>query len=148
MVLRIWQGMIVPLLVCGCSIVPSRDGFVSQHDLPLSKQRQKIAFLQKKLEMAEKEQRKAVTEVGRLGEELYTAELHLIQRQIADFENLLLQSQGDSKYRIRLPADRTQLFLKEREMLQQMMENGPPSAALEAQLVLDRILRFITEIDS
>lgn len=136
------------LIIGGCSLVPSSDGFVAQQDLPLSKQRQRIAFLQKKLEIAEKEQKKAVSEVERLGEELYTAELHLIQRQIADFENLLHQSEGDSKYKIRLPTDRTQLFLKEREMLQQMMENGPPSAALEAQLVLDRILRFITEIDS
>lgn len=132
-------------LCSGCSLTsPGNDAFISQ-DIPLSKQRQKIAFLQKKLNLAEKDQRKAVDEVERLEGELYAAELHLIHRQLSQFETLLSQVRDDPRQGMRLPLDRAQLFLKEREMLQQMMENGPPPAAMEAQLVLDRILRLITD---
>lgn len=98
----------------------------------LKKQKQKIALLEKKLEQAEKAQRKALTEVEKLADEIDQAKLALIRRQIDKHEEK--------------NAPAPTLFLEEREALYRMILDGPSPAALEAQVELDRILRLITEL--
>lgn len=95
------------------------------------KQRQKIAVLQKKLELAEKEQLKVQTEVDRLATEINQAKLSLIRKQLDRYEK---KNEKD-----------LQLFLEEREALYRMIQEGPSPSAFEAQIELDRILRIITE---
>jgi septal ring factor EnvC (AmiA/AmiB activator) len=116
------------LFLASCTISP--DTPIAQAPNP-KKQKQKIALLEKKLEVAAKEQQKALTEVERLAAEVNEAKLALIRRQIDRFEE-------------KHPAAPA-LFLEEREALYQMIQEGPSPAALEAQAELDRILRIITE---
>lgn len=97
----------------------------------VKKQRQKIAHLQKKLELAEKEQQKVETEVEKLAASIDEAQLALIRRQIDDVER------GKEKG--------AALFMEEREALYRMIQAGPSQVAFEAQLELDRILQIITE---
>ncbi len=95
------------------------------------KQKQKINLLQKKLETAEKEEKKAKEEVEKLAFEINDAQLALIRKQVDLYEK--------KKEKV------TPLFLEEREALYQMIQSGPSSSAFQAQLELDRILRVITE---
>jgi hypothetical protein len=95
------------------------------------KQKQKIAFLQKKLEIAAKERKKIETDVERLSSAIDEAQLALIRRQLDDHE--------------RSGTKDTALFMDEREALYRMIEAGPSPSAFEAQVELDRILRLITE---
>ncbi len=137
-------------MMAGCSLNPGgsllSSGVVVEK-VHLSKQRQKIAYLQKKLAQAEKEQKKVDDEVDRLSEELHIAQLFLIRTQVSAFETELNRLKEDAKEgTFFLTVDRENLFLKERDMLQNMMENGSPSSAFEAQVVLDRILRIITTL--
>ncbi len=97
--------------------------------LSAKKQKQKIVVLQKKLESAEKEQKKVQNEVEKLASEIHEAQLALIRRQVDEAE------------RKKAPS----LFLEERETLYQMIQSGPSPSAFEAQVELDRILRIITE---
>jgi t-SNARE complex subunit (syntaxin) len=94
------------------------------------KQRQKIAVLQKKLQGAEKEQKKVQSQVETLAQAIDEAEISLIRRQIDDYER---------------KGDKSNLFLQEREALHRMIQSGPSPSAFEAQVELDRILRLITE---
>ena len=107
--------------------------------LSITRQKQRIAFLQKKLDNAEKGLHKAQNEVESLQTDLHQSQLSLIAQQIA-------KSEKEPRYRKQKEGeDRNSLFLIERELLQQMMESGPSPEAFEAQVVLDRILRMITE---
>lgn len=117
------------------------------YGLPVTKQKQRIIFLQKKLEIAEKNLNRAQDEVERLSQDLHQSQLALIEKQIENYEHQIQKVRLDPK--AKSPWGHTEtsaLFLKEREMLQQMMENGPSPTALDAQMILDRILRMITEL--
>jgi hypothetical protein len=117
------------------------------YGLPITKQKQRIAFLQKKLEIAEKNLRKAQDEVELLNGDLHQSQLALIEKQIENHEQQLRKARLDPKAKSwGHQAEASTLFLKEREILQQMMESGPSPAALDAQMILDRILRMITEL--
>lgn len=105
------------------------EQFVVQGISP-KKQRQKIALLQKKIEIAEKEQKKIVELIRELKDEVNSAQLALIHEQINDYE-----MRGGS----------SELFLDEREVLYRMIQEGPSPSAFSAQVELDRILRIITE---
>ncbi len=100
------------------------------HGPSAKKQRQKIAVLQKKLKLAEKEQGKVQSEVERIHSEIHAVQLSLIRRQIDEAENK------------KEPYD----FLEEREMLYRIIQGGLSPSAFEAQVELDRILRIITEM--
>lgn len=95
------------------------------------RQKQKIAVLQKKLEVAAKEQIKVQTEVARLASEIDLAMLSLIHGRVDKYE----------RNKEPVPS----LFLEERESLYRMIQTGPSPSAFEAQVELDRILRLITE---
>jgi t-SNARE complex subunit (syntaxin) len=115
------------LLLAGC--VHLQDTTVAT--LSAKKQRQKIASLQKKLNIAEKEQRAAQSEVDKLLIEIEEAQVALIRRQIDDYEK-----RAEKQFPI---------FLEEREALYQIIQAGPGPAAFQAQAELDRILRLITD---
>ncbi len=103
-----------------------------QQSLSPKKQKQKIAFLQKKLELAEKEQKRVATDIEELSIEINNIRLALIRKQLDEHEN------GSKKH--------PKLFQEEREALYRMIEEGPSPTAFEAQVALDRILRLITEL--
>lgn len=96
------------------------------------KQKQRITTLQKKLEAAEQERRKAQSEVERLAFEIDQAQLALIRKQVDKYE----------QKKEKTPS----LFLEEREELYRMIQTGPSPASFEAQVELDRILRIITAL--
>ena len=114
---------------------------------PLLKQKQKLSSLEKKLDQAEKERREATEEVEKLQREIHQAHLALIQRQVEHYEKQLQKIQSEpEKYAHLLRIETSGLFLKERELLHHVIQNGTAPSASEAQLVLDRILRMITEL--
>lgn len=116
-----------------------------QH-LPISKQKQRIAVLQKKLEHAKKNLQTAQEIVDQLNVDLYQSQLVLISKQIENYEKTAKKIPSDSAFqRMLVQKDDSSLFIRERETLQQMLENGPSPEAFEAQIILDRILRAITE---
>lgn len=90
--------------------------------MPVTKQKQRIAILQKKLEYAQRNLKLASDEVESLSSEVQQSQLTMIETKI----------QKGSK----------DPFLKEREILQQIVENGPSPEAFEARVVLDRLQRI------
>lgn len=139
----------VCFLFSGCSLNQSLhlgEGQEVAHTLPVTKQKQRITFLQKKLDHAERDLRKSQDEVDRLHNELHQSQLSLIEKQIEIYEKQIRKIQEGPRPRMQISqGEGSSLFLKEREMLQHMMESGPSPSAFEAQVVLDRILRMITE---
>jgi len=125
------RKLLLLLLLSGCfSSLRLQEPALAQSLSP-RKQRQKIASLEKKLEAAEKEQRKAQNSVEQLASEIEEAKIALIRKQVDDYERKNERSSA--------------LFLEEREALYRMIQTGPSSTAFQAQTELDRILRIITE---
>lgn len=124
------------LLFSACTY---QRGAYPYQELSLAKQKQKISFLQKKLQRARKEEEKVHDTVERLAEEVMTAQLNLIRREIDDYEDDLRKLGKQGKR-----SEVGELFLKERELLHRMIQTG--ASSFEAQLVLDRILQLITEL--
>ncbi len=122
---------ILSLLLLAACFSSSSDAPIAQAPNP-RKQRQKIALLEKRLEAAEKQQQKALTEVERIAAEINQAKLALIRRQVDKFQEK--------------EAKAPSLFLEEREALYRIIQEGPSPSAFEAQVELDRILRIITEL--
>lgn len=108
-------------------------------DLSITKQRQRVTLLQKKLQMAEKEQKKIDMEVESLGEEIALAKLTLISKVVDEFEEGVRQN--PQKWR---GGQTGNLLLKERESLYELIQTS--SYSFEAQMVLDKILQLITEL--
>lgn len=102
--------------------------------LPVKRQKQKLMVLEKKLESAEKQQVKIAKEVEHLQDEIQEVELAIVRKMIADCESGKQRS---------LPAN---LFLAERETLHRLIQTGPSRTSFEAQVVLDQILRMITNM--
>ena len=110
-------------------------------ELPPTKQKQKIAFLQKKLNLAEKEEKKIKNQIDQLSDEVREAELSYIRREVDRLEDLV---RNNPKKKATL--DSSSLFVEERETLHRMIQNT--QYPFEAQVVLDRILQFITELSN
>ena len=139
------------LFMAGCFWHPTPMGEKADMPLvlvaPVIKQKEKVETLHKKLQTAEEERAKAHAEVNRLQKEIEKAELHLVRKQVESYEKQIHALQRDpQKYLQFLQCQKSSLFLPEREMLHQMIQQGSPLAASEAQIVLDRILRMITEL--
>jgi hypothetical protein len=133
------------LLIGGCTLPPA--GSETLVKLSPTKQKQKIAFLQKKLERAEKDKKKAEEEVEFLNEEMRQAELAFVRRIVHETATKLRQIEEDPASRFKFTErEISNLFLEEREILHRMIQGGPTPASLEAQGVLDQILRMITHL--
>jgi hypothetical protein len=124
------RKLVLLVLTTGCMGVSPQGNLLS-----MTKQKQRVLMLQKKLELAERGRDQAEEEVRELQTALYRSQLALIVKQIELYEKQVSLGKEDKGL----------TFLKERGMLQQMMEMGPSPEALEAQSVLDRILRMITK---
>lgn len=107
---------------------------IASNELSPRKQKQRIALLQKKLDVAQEDSEKAHRHVSQLEGELRAAKLSLIRKQLGEYEK---------KQR---PLEASSLFAKERELLHELIQGGSASLAREAQDLLDRILRLITEL--
>lgn len=97
--------------------------------MPVTKQKQRIAILQKKLEKAQRNLKVATDEVEELASEIQQSQLTMIETQMEKFQKGSFAGKDP--------------FLKEREILQQIVENGPSPEAFEARVVLDRMQRII-----
>jgi len=123
------------LASCGLRTTPNVQ------ELSTTKQKQKITLLQKKLQLAEREQKKLQTHIEELSDDMRDAELAYIRRQIDEYEDLVRKTPSK-----KADFDRSDLFLAERERLHRIIQNG--DSAYEAQVVLDRILQLITELSN
>lgn len=144
-------GIFICALLSSCMTDSSfhlREGADVVQTMSVTKQKQRISLLQKKLEYAERGLKEAQNEVDSLNTELHESQLSLIAKQIENYEQQLRKSLENPSRKLagRIQEERSTPFLRERELLQQMMENGPSPQAFEAQVVLDRILRMITEL--
>ncbi len=111
------------------------------------KQKQKIALLEKKLELAERDKKEIDEEVMALQERVQEARVALVRKLLEEYEKEVARLHEDPlKYSKFLQMEMSNLFLKERETLHQVIRKGLCPASLEAQAVLDRILRLITEL--
>jgi septal ring factor EnvC (AmiA/AmiB activator) len=131
------QKIVLFLLLASCGLRMTPNVV----ELSPTKQKQKIALLQKKLQLAEKEQSKLQTHIEKLSDDMRETELAYIRRQIDEYEDLIRKrpsKKGD--------FDRADLFLAERERLHRIIQDG--ESAYEAQVVLDRILQLITELSN
>lgn len=104
-----------------------------------SRQKQKIALLEKKLKRAEKEQREIEEEVDRLSSAVKEAQLALIRRQVEEVQDKMQMKSF-------VQRDPSILFLKEREMLNNILSDRASSNSFEAQRILDQILEMITSL--
>lgn len=94
--------------------------------LPITKQKQRLAILQKKLETAQRNLKLAAEVVDDLESEIHQSRLTMIEKQLESGQKFSKNS-----------------FIKEKEILQQIVENGPSPEAFEARSVLDRIQKMI-----
>src|SRR5258708_1250414 len=104
---------ILVLILFLTSCYTSDNSVVVQAPSP-KKQKQKIVHLQKKLELAEKEQKKTEREIDRISAEICKAKLNLIRKQLDDFEKK--DPHG---------VEPSTLFLTERESLHEIIQDGP-----------------------
>lgn len=138
------------MLLCSCMSNQSLLSLESQETvggLSVSRQKQRILLLQKKLEIAEGQLHAAQNLVDLLSRELQQSQLALITRQVQMYEQQKQKSQSSSFKDLyaKFHVESDGFFLKEREVLEAMMENGPSPESSEAQIVLDKVLRLITE---
>ena len=141
-----WSLPLFFLLFSACAAISDEPEALA-HSAPAKKQKQKISNLKKKLGDAEKEKKKAEEEVEVLREEVYDAELAYIRGQVDSCEEALATLRvKPEKYSQFLAKEHSTLLLKEREMLHEVIQQGPSPSALEAQLMLERIQRLITDL--
>lgn len=125
----------------------SGEGQEILHAVNGTKQKQKIGWLKKKLEIAERSRKQIETELDNLTVEIHQATLALIRKQLDSYEKQLAELLADpQKSALLKQVEVGRLFLQEREALHEIIQDGPSSAAFEAQTELDRILRMITQL--
>ena len=133
-------------LLAGCSLQTNRqteEGQPIVRQLSESKQKQRIASLQKKLQSAEEAELQAELWVKQLKKEIQTAKLALIRKQVDAYERQLQNSETGSLKEDLFMKNRETLFMKEREELYVLIQSDADPNAIA---LLDRILRLITEL--
>ena len=129
------------LFFFGCTLPPT--GTETLVKLSPTKQKQKIDALQKKLDLAEKERQKIGEEVDYLREEIMQRELALVRRVVSEMEVEIRKWEKNPMTETEIAG----LFLKERETLHRIIQAGPTPSSSEAQVILDQILRMITNLN-
>ena len=115
---------------------------------PARKEELKLMALQRKLDSAEEERQRAIDEVESLQTDVQRAQIAFVAKQVELYERQIQRlSKDPQRYAEFLQTEANMLFLKEREMLRDVIHDGTPNAAFEAQQMLDRILRFITMLN-
>lgn len=126
------------LLLSSClstSILPGSEFLFGTSPPPGAKEKERIVALHKKLKGAEKERVRTADEIAKLQEEVRQTQLALVQRRIEEYE----------KKGISWRERPSSLFLEERQLLHEIIQAGPSPSSLEAEIVLDQILRIITD---
>lgn len=103
-----------------------------------------VKHLERKLESAEKVQKRAETEVAQLKDEIVKAQLSMIRKQIDEYEKWV--GKDPQKVPELVQHGISGLFIQEREALHRVIQSAPDVFADEAQAQLDRILRMITAL--
>ncbi len=104
--------------------------------------------LQRKLDAAEGEKRRALVQVDSIQSEIQEAQIALVEKRVDLYEKQFAKLAKDpEKYGEFLQTEASFLFLKEREMLHEMIRSDSPTVSFEAQQILNRILRLITELN-
>ena len=125
-----------------------QDDVVYVRDLPPKKQKQRIAVLRKKLDLAVREKLEADDNVEFLRTQLYYTEIAWVQGVIDGFDVEVQKSdQTYSQVAKNLRIDLERPFLEEREVLYRIVKSGPSPASLEAQKVLDHLLTIVTRLN-
>jgi hypothetical protein len=125
----------------------SGEGQEILHSLNATKQKQKIGWLKKKLEIAERGRQQIEVELENLTVEIHQATLSLIRKQLDGYEKQLAELLASPQRSAQLKhTEIGRLFLQEREALHEIIQDGPSAAAFDAQTELDRILRMITQL--
>jgi hypothetical protein len=101
------------------------------HTLSPKKQKQRIHILEKKLEGAKQELRKAQDAVEEIEMELEGAQIALVKRSLDEYE--------------KKHPKQTELFVEEKEVLYRLIREGPNPGSFAAQAELDRLQRLSTE---
>jgi CRISPR/Cas system CMR subunit Cmr6 (Cas7 group RAMP superfamily) len=127
------KAIAILFLLSACSYPHTSDPIVMHS---AKRQKQKLMVLQKKLESAEKQQSKVSNEIDFIREEVQQLELAIIRTAVESCEEKLNSYQE-------IPPN---LFLAERETLHKLIQSGPSPSSFEAQVVLDQILRIITNL--
>lgn len=150
--MKFFLKVVISWSICltGCmsnSSLLSLDNQDNIQNLSVSRQKQRISLLQKKLQNAQKDLFEAQELVSVLSKELQASQLALIARQIENYEQQVEKAQifAQKNNYTKFSHDQNVLFIKERELLEEMMENGPSPESSQAQIVLDKVLRLITE---
>src|SRR5689334_17498332 len=125
--------LLIVLASCGIRMTPNVA------ELAPTKQKQKIVLLQKKLQLAEREQKKISAQVERLGDEMREAELAYIRKQVDTYEEIIRKQPSKMA-----DYNSSDLFSDERERLHKMIHRS--ESIYEAQIVLDRILQLICQL--
>jgi len=142
--MKLKNSLLILIFLTACARTSSSDDEEpALHTLSPTKQKQKIGWLEKKLEIALREKKKAEIEVERLSSEIHKVQLIFIRKQLDETEKQIAELQ---KYPHLLKIEIGNLFIQEREALHQIIKDGPSPCAFEAQVELDRILRTITEL--
>jgi len=132
-------------LLAGCSL-QNRQAEEAQpivRQLSEVKQKQRLVFLQKKLQSAEQAELQAELWVKQLKKEIQIAKLALIRKQVDDYERQLENRETGSLKEDLFMKNKETLFMKEREELYALIQSD---ADPNAVALLDRILRLITEL--
>lgn len=106
------------------------------YDLPLTKQKQKVVLLQKKIQIAKKEQQRISQHLQKLNEDMCDTQLACIRKKIDYYEDLFRKDHKKCAY-----FDISEAFIKELEVLQEMIQRD--CATFEAHVLLERILQII-----
>lgn len=132
----------VLLLLVSCTGTLPFEGFIVKSSP--KRERRKIESLQKKLDTAEKAQKKADTETAHLKDEILKAQLALVRGQIDLYEQSI--GRGGQKLPEVVQHGISGLFIEERDLLHRIIQSGSAPFVHEAHIQLDRILRMITAL--
>lgn len=131
------KRFLIPLFLMSCSHLPSSNADISHSP---RKQKQRIASLEKRIAQAEEEWNKKGLEVELLKAEKKRTEILMIRSKVEQYEEELRAfREGRGKLRKEIS------FFEERETLHRLVQEGPSPTSYEAQLLLDQLLRIITQ---
>lgn len=132
----------VLLLLVSCTGTFPFEGLIVKSSP--KRERKKIEGLQKKLDTAEKAQKKAETETSHLKDEILKAQLALVRGQVDIYEQWM--GKGGQNPPELVQHGISGLFIEERDLLHRIIQSGSAPFVQEAHIQLDRILRMITAL--
>ena len=145
--MRILRLFLLPVfcffLFYGCSRSSQEVSFV--HKTPPAKEK-KLKNLEEKISKAQIEKQKAEQDLQTLKIKFYARSLKIVKNKMTEFKQFRkgLEKKPDLWERF-IAAELNLLFVEERRALIQVIEQCP-EVAPDAQLMLDSILRIITEL--